>query len=320
MAEERAGEGLTASEKVREKPPGPLGGRRSDIVLHSAAIERETMIRLDAFLVRSYCHGFFRLDGGSMFGTVPKAIWAKLAPPDPDNRIRLAARSLVVEAGDRVVLVDAGPGDRWPEKLRRIYELEPLPPDRMALDPEKVTDVILSHLHFDHARGLFQAGPGNDGEPVLRFPNARVYVQAANYETARRPNIRERASYIAEDVKLLERTHLVLTSGSQEVLPGLWVHETHGHTRGHQWVELRTGGRSLAFPADMVPTACHLPLPYLMGYDMSAETLLTEKEAFLSRALAEDWIIAFAHDPDIEAGLLGKDDKGHYTLREAVAL
>jgi glyoxylase-like metal-dependent hydrolase (beta-lactamase superfamily II) len=277
-------------------------------------------MRFGPFEISVHNHGFLRLDGGAMFGTVPKTIWAKLSPPDDENRIRLAARSLVIRAGERVFMVDAGPGDRWTEKLRRIYDIRPAEGEGDGFRAGDVTDVVLTHLHFDHARGIFRARPGAEAETDLSYPRARVYVQAANYENARKPNVRERASYIAEDTKLLERTQLVLTSGSQEIYPGVWVHGTHGHTRGHQWVEVRAEGRSLAFPSDIVPTSRHLPLPYLMGYDICAETLLVEKKKLLDRAVAEGWIVVFGHDPEAVAARVTVDDKGHYAVGEAVAL
>jgi glyoxylase-like metal-dependent hydrolase (beta-lactamase superfamily II) len=277
-------------------------------------------MRFGSFDITTVNHGYFRLDGGAMFGTVPKAIWAKLAPPDEDNRIRLAARSLLVHTADRVVLVDAGMGDRWPDKLRRIYDIKPAADGGKGLDPASVTDVILTHLHFDHARGVFQARPGDEGEADLRYPGARIHVQAANYETAKTPNVRERASYIAEDTKRLERARLVLAAGSAEIAPGIRVHGTNGHTRGHQWVEVRADGRTIAFPSDIVPTSKHLPVPYLMGYDICAEALLVEKDALLRRAVEEDWILVFGHDPDVPAGRVGLDDKGHYALAEALDL
>ncbi len=276
-------------------------------------------MRFGTFDISVHNHGFFRLDGGAMFGTVPKAIWSKLAPPDDENRIRLAARSLLIRAGARVFMVDAGMGDRWTEKLRHIFDIQPQA-DGSGLDPASVTDIILTHLHFDHARGIFRARPGAEVEADLRYPEARVYVQAANYENAKKPNARERASYLAEDVKLLERTRLVLTTGSQEIYPGLWVHRGDGHTRGHQWVEVKGDGSSLAFPADIVPTSRHLPLPYLMGYDVSAETLLVEKDDLLNRAVAGGWILVFGHDPDVTAGRITRDEKGHYALGETLSL
>jgi len=277
-------------------------------------------MRFGPFDVSIHNHGFFRLDGGAMFGTVPKTIWSKLMPPDDDNRIRMAARSLIIRAEERVFMVDAGMGDRWTEKLRRIYDIQPGVDNDPGFDTDSVTDIILTHLHFDHARGIFRARPEAEGEVDLRYPQARVYVQAANYENARKPNARERASYLAEDVKLLERTPLVFTSGSQELYPGIWVHGTNGHTRGHQWVEVKNGDVSVAFPSDIVPTSRHLPLPYLMGYDVSAETLLGEKDELLNRAVAERWILVFGHDPDVPAGRITRDEKGHYTLEEEIAL
>ncbi|HSA95288.1 MAG TPA: MBL fold metallo-hydrolase [Acidobacteriota bacterium] len=277
-------------------------------------------MRSGPFDITSIMHGSFRLDGGAMFGTVPKVIWAKLAPPDEDNRILLAARSMLVRTADRVLLVDAGMGDRWADKLRRIYDIRPSEDDGAGLDPASVTDVILTHLHFDHARGVFRAGPTGGPETVLRYPAARIHLQEANYETAKAPNARERASYIAEDIQRLEGARLVLHSGSSEIAPGVWVHSTNGHTRGLQWVEVRADGRTFAFPSDIAPTSRHLPLPYLMGYDISAETLLVEKDGLLRRAVEEDWVLVFSHDPDVGAGHIGRDDKGHYALVEAISL
>ena len=277
-------------------------------------------MRFGPFDLSVVTHGFFRLDGGAMFGTVPRAIWSKLSPPDDDNRILLAARSLIVRAQDRVVMVDAGLGDRWPEKQRRIYDIRPAAGEGAGVDPGEITDVVLTHLHFDHARGIFRESPGAPGEVELRYPGASIHVQAANYENARKPNARERASYITEDVERLATARLILASGSQEILPGLWVHRGDGHTRGHQWVEVRSGGSSVAFPADIVPTSRHLPLPYLMGYDICAADLLQEKDGLLSRAVAKQWILVFGHDPDVPAGRITRDEKGHYALGEAVAL
>jgi glyoxylase-like metal-dependent hydrolase (beta-lactamase superfamily II) len=277
-------------------------------------------MRVGPFTVSAYIHGYFRLDGGAMFGTVPKTIWSGLAPPDADNRIRLAARSLVIRAGDRVFMIDAGMGDRWTDKMRRIYDIQLRPDDDPGLDPGSVTDIVLTHLHFDHAAGIFRRRAGTEGEADPRYPNARVYVQAANYDNAKRPNARERASYLQEDVRLLEKTRLILTSGSEEIHPGIWVHRSDGHTRGHQWVEVRGGEATVVFPSDIVPTSRHLPLAYLMGYDISAETLLEEKDALLSRAVAERWVVVFSHDPEVTAGRVTRNEKGHYALGETVAL
>jgi glyoxylase-like metal-dependent hydrolase (beta-lactamase superfamily II) len=265
-------------------------------------------------------NGFLHLDGGAMFGTVPKVMWEKWMRPDGENRIRLATRSLLVEAPGRVFLVDPGSGSSLPEKLSRNYGLEPLPDEADGFDPGRVTDVIISHLHFDHAAGLVGRASGPAGGTGLRFPRARVYVQAAHLENARRPNVRERASFLPETLAALEGSNLVLTQGSEEVYPGIWVHRSDGHTRGLQWVEVRDGGTAVAFPSDMIPFSHHLALPYTMGYDINAEKLLAEKEDFLARAVAGDWTVVFEHDPDVPAARLKKDARGRVSVSSPVDL
>jgi glyoxylase-like metal-dependent hydrolase (beta-lactamase superfamily II) len=277
------------------------------------------MINFGPFKLGLHNHGLLRLDGGAMFGTVPKALWAKLMRPDADNRISLATWSLLIKADDRLFMVDAGTGHSLPEKVARNYGVEPLPERDVGFDPGAVTDVIISHLHFDHAGGLFRRKPGPDGDIELCYPEARVYVQAAHLENARRPNIRERASFLRENLAALERSSLVLTEGAQEIYPGIWVHRSDGHTRGLQWVEVRAEGSAAAFPSDLIPFSHHVALPYTMGYDINVERLLVDKEDFLNRALAGDWVVVFEHDPDVPAARLKRDDKGRVSVREPVA-
>lgn len=277
------------------------------------------VLKLDRYVLSTHDFGGYRLDGGAMFGSVPKALWAGLIPPDPENRIRLATRSLVVRGGGRTLLLDVGCGDKWSEKLRRIYGVEP-DPRPGELDPDEVTDVVLTHLHFDHAGGLSRWADEERTAVVPRYRRARVHLQAANLETARRPNVRERASYLRENVAVLEQAPLELADGTREIAPGVRVHRSDGHTRGLQWIEVRDGGRVVVYPSDLVPTARHLPLPYAMGYDMAVETLLAEKDAFLRRAVEEDWIVVFVHDPEIPAATVRVDERGAYAVRDAVAL
>jgi len=272
------------------------------------------------FNISVHNHGFFRLDGGAMFGAVPKNVWSRQIPVDEENCIRLATRSLIIDAGERKFMVDVGNGDKWPDKLRRIYGIQNFPHRETGFDPEAITDIVLTHLHFDHAGGISRYKTGSSTELELCFPRARVYLQAENYENAKNPNPRERASYLKENVDILERANLELTRGSQEIYPGIWVHQRNGHTRGQQWLEVKNGVESIVFPADMVPTSRHLPLPYSMGYDISTETLLREKEDFLDRAVIHHWIVVFEHDPDIPAARVKIDEKGHYALQEIVAL
>ena len=272
------------------------------------------MMTLGPFTLSLHNHGFLRLDGGSMFGTVPKAIWSRVMAADAENRIALATRSLLIESGDRTILVDVGTGGHWPAKFRHIYAVEHLAPAEAGLDPKGITDIILTHLHFDHAGGIRLP----DGGPA--YPNALIHVQAANLETARRPNPRERASYPPEIIDALEGRKLHVTDGSEEIVPGVWVHRSDGHTRGLQWVEVRDGDQAVFYPSDMIPYSHHLSLPYTMGYDINAEKLLEEKAGFLARAAASGGPVIFEHDPAIPAAAVQQDAAGRYSAGPAFAV
>jgi len=278
------------------------------------------MLTLGRFRLSLVNHGFLRLDGGAMFGTVPKAMWERLMRPDGDNRIVLATWSLLIRAGDRLFMVDAGTGALWPEKLRRIYAVELCPEGKNGYDPAAVTDLIISHLHFDHGGGLFRRTPGSAEGIEPSFPRATVYIQSANLENLKHPNPRERASYLRDTLAVLEQSHLILTDGSQEIFPGIWVHRSNGHTRGLQWIEVRHGGTAVVFPSDMIPLSSHVTLPYMMSYDINVERLLVEKEDFLNRAVSGDWTVVFEHDPDVPAARLKFDDKGRVSIREPVSI
>jgi glyoxylase-like metal-dependent hydrolase (beta-lactamase superfamily II) len=277
-------------------------------------------MKFGRFRIFAHNHGFYRLDGGAMFGTVPKTIWSKLIPADEDNRILMATRSLLIDAGKRVFMVDAGNGDKWSEKQRRIYDFRNFDPRESGIEPDLVTDIVLTHLHFDHCGGLsrFREGHPEETEPV--YPKAKIYLQAGNYETARDPNRRERVSYLKDNVAFLDRSKVVLTDGSEEIHPGIWVHRQNGHTRGHQWVEVRSGSDSLVFTGDTVPMSHHLPVPYATGLDICVEKLLREKEKLLGRALARRWILVFPHDPDVVAATVRLDERIHYAVKDVVDL
>jgi glyoxylase-like metal-dependent hydrolase (beta-lactamase superfamily II) len=301
---------LSYQYNVRKNPPRATSRREPSI----------QRMNFGKFKISAPNLGLYRLDGGAMFGTVPKNIWSGLIAPDTENCIPLVTRALLIDAGERLFLADVGSGDKWPEKLRRIYAIRHFSPKETGIEPMAVTDIIISHLHFDHGGGISRYRSGSRTEVELCFPRARVYLQEDNYRTARNPNPRERASYLSDNVRVLNQANLRLTHGSQEIHPGLWVHQSNGHTRVLQWLEVRNGTESVVFPSDVIPTSRHLPLPFLMGYDMSAETLLLEKEDFLNRAVAGQWIVVFCHDPDVPAGRITVNDKGHFTLAEQVAL
>ncbi|MDR3688038.1 MAG: MBL fold metallo-hydrolase [Fimbriimonas sp.] len=272
-------------------------------------------MRVGRFQVRVHNHGFFRLDGGAMFGTVPKTLWARETPPDDDNRVLLATRSLIVEDGERTLLIDTGCGDKWSAKNRAIYGFDEGP----HLPVPGVTDLLLTHLHFDHAGGLSRYADSSQSlEPC--YPSATHYVSATNYENAKTPNVRERGSYLGENIDILERVKLHLIEDGDEVWPGLTVHRLDGHTHGLTWGKLTDGDATVAFPADLIPTSKHLPVPWVMGYDICAERSMQEKQEFLARAIEESWIVVFEHDPVVAAARLSLDERGRAVVEEPVDL
>lgn len=246
--------------------------------------------------------GFLRLDGGSMFGSVPKPLWSRLQPPDDRNRIRLAMRCLLLVGHDRVVLVDDGIGAKFAPKLADIYGIEPEPTlerslGALGLAAEDVTNVVLTHLHFDHAGGSTRA---DAGRLVPRLPRARYHVQRRNLENARNPNPRERASYLPENFEpLAEAGVLDVWEGPGAPWPGVEILTADGHTRGQQLVRVAGPEGALYFVADLVPTASHVRIPFVMGYDVAAIETMAEKRAVLERAAAERGWILLEHDPAV---------------------
>jgi glyoxylase-like metal-dependent hydrolase (beta-lactamase superfamily II) len=245
--------------------------------------------------------GFLWLDGGSMFGSVPKPLWSRSNPPDKRNRIRLAMRCLLLEGQGRRVLVDDGIGDKFPPKLVDIYRVEPDASTleqalaRHDLGVEDITDVVLTHLHFDHAGGSTRS---ENGRLVPRLPRARYFVQRRNWENASRPNARERASYLPENFQpLMDAGVLTLWDGPQHPWPGIELFLAEGHTRGQQLLRIAGPQGILYFVADMIPTATHVRIPYVMGYDVAALETMQEKAALLSRACDEGAWICLEHDP-----------------------
>ena len=262
----------------------------------------------------------FRLDGGAMFGSVPKTLWEKRIAPDAKNRIQLTCRVMIietqVETQNRKFLVDVGMGRKWSEKEQAIYEIEYLDPKPLHELIPDVTGIILTHLHFDHAGGVSYR---DEAGLHLSYPSAVHYLSERNWSHAQHPGVRERASYLKDNIEPLKNAKLVLTNDAEEVLPGISLHRSEGHTHGLQMVKVSgvtpSGTETLFYPADLIPTAHHIATPYVMGYDLCAETSMSEKDRYLSQAVAENWILVFEHDANTPASRVGKDDKGNFIAK-----
>lgn len=264
--------------------------------------------------------GGFRLDGGAMFGVVPKVLWNRVHPADELNRIDMVSRSLLLAGEGRVVLVNTGMGTNWSSKERSIYALAPeveLCRSLAALGyaPEQVTHVILTHLHFDHAGGsTVPAASGSDSPPEAvepAFPNAVYYLQREHLEWARHPSARDRASFRPEAWEpLVAAGQLELLDGPRELLPGVFLEVVHGHTPHQQLPRVSDGGSTLLFCSDLVPFASHVRVPWVMGYDLRPVDTVREKHDLLSRAAAEGWRLFLEHDPLYECCRVELTEKG----------
>ncbi len=280
-------------------------------------------MRIGPYELHAIETGRFALDGGAMFGVVPRPLWEKTNPPDGKNRITLAARALLLKGNGRTVLIDTGNGAKFNEKLTSIYRIEMAEYNlvsslaRHGVAPEDVTDVILTHLHFDHAGGATTLA---DGEAVPTFPHARYCVQREHWLAAQQPTDRDRASFFPEDfMPLHQRGVLDFTEGEGEILPGVRVAIVHGHTAALQCPLISDGRTSVLYCADLVPTTSHVPLPWIMAYDLRPLVTLEEKRRLLGRAVEEGWILFFEHDPALAAARLARTDKG-IVLGEPVAI
>lgn len=264
--------------------------------------------------------GIFGLDGGAMFGTVPKVLWEKSNPPDAKNRIPMEARALLLKSKTRNILIDCGNGgdfiakygDKLGTKFAEMYGLDSNGPSLLkslaahGIAPEQITDVILTHLHFDHAGG---GTTERAGKLVPTFAKARYHIQKANLETARKPNLRERASYYASNFEPLEAAGVlnILEGDTRDLLPGISTFVSHGHTQGQQIVQILDGKTSLLYCADVVPTSSHVRLAWVMGYDLEPLRLIEEKIRFLGAAADQNTYLYFEHDPYCDAASIARN-------------
>jgi glyoxylase-like metal-dependent hydrolase (beta-lactamase superfamily II) len=262
--------------------------------------------------------GHVYLDGGAMFGVIPKPLWEKRAPADARNRIRLAMNCLVIHAGGKRILVETGAGDKMNPKLRDIYALDgPFLIDGLrdrGLRPEDIDIVVNTHLHFDHCGGNTRV---QKDKVVPTFPNAKYLVQRLEFEHAMNPTERDRASYFQENFAPLQSAGVLsLPETDTELVPGVELIRVPGHTANMMCMKLTGGGKTAFFLADLVPMTAHLPLPWIMGYDLYPMTTLENKKRLLPQLIKEEWLALFAHDPKTPAAYL-RDRNGEWDAEPA---
>ncbi len=267
--------------------------------------------------------GIFHLDGGAMFGVIPKNLWGKAySMGDEFNRIPLEARLMLIRWDDKIVLVDTGNGSKLHPKIADRYGIDlsksavGLHLKQFNIQPEEVTDVLLTHLHFDHAGG---ATVFENKEIIPTFPNAKYFVQKEQYNWGINPSEKDRASYFPENyVPLKEMGMLELIDGDGEIYPGISMINVSGHTKSMQLTKVQDAGKSVLFCADLSPTAAHIPIPYVMGYDNEPLKTIEEKKIILPRAYEEGTILIYEHDAFRQASKIISNDKGFFAGEDVV--
>lgn len=272
-------------------------------------------MKIGNYELHSIQTGLFRLDGGAMFGVVPKPLWSKTNPADESNRIDMCMRSLLLISGDKKIIIDNGVGYKLSDKLNAIYGVDHSKytlEDELTkhnLKPADITDVILTHLHFDHAGGSTKIA--ENGEIELAFPNAVHHLQKKHWEWGQNPSERDKASFMPENYDMLQKKGVLkLYDGDSKFDDVISLHAVCGHTPFMQLVKVKDDENTLLFTADLFPMTSHIPLPYIMGYDLFPLTTLDEKKKFLPQIVKENWILFFEHDAFTETCRVQQTERG----------
>ena len=287
------------------------------------SLSKTTFGNFELFTIET---GDFTLDGGAMFGVVPKSLWSRRIKPDEKNQIPMTMRCLLIKSNQtgKVYLIDNGAGTKFNEKMAAIYQFDYSEKNlhgslkHHGFSPSDVTDIIFTHLHFDHCGGTTYFDECRNLKET--FPKANYHVHKDQWETATNPNAREISSFFPENINpIKESGRLHLVEDGFEFEDGLSFVRADGHTSGQMLPKIDAKNKTLVFAADLIPTQHHLPLPYVMGYDMRAEQTLIEKKAFLDEVLSNDWFLFLEHDAHQEVIRVGVDN-GKYGVAEHLSL
>jgi glyoxylase-like metal-dependent hydrolase (beta-lactamase superfamily II) len=272
------------------------------------------------FELTALSDGTYYLDGGAFFGVVPKVLWSKRLPSDEKNRVPTGLNSVLVRGGGKTVLIETGVGNKLSEKMIQIYGqpaklIEAL--NATGVSPEDIDIVINSHLHFDHC-GWNTIRSGDKFVPT--FPNAKYYAQEGEWKHAHEGQ-RDLVSYLHENYDpLVESGQMQLLKGNQEIAPGISVEVVPGHTRDMQAIIIRSGGKTACYISDLIPTSAHVEVNWVMGFDLYPLETIESRKRYYSRAIPENWLTMFTHDPNVPWSYLAKDERGKIVAKEAVAL
>ena len=265
----------------------------------------------------------FSLDGGAMFGIIPKPIWEREAPSDALNRIDMVTRSLLLCSDEKKILIDTGNGTKWEEKYRDIYNIDTSRYNienslaKYGFSADDITDTINTHLHFDHAGGNTKI---DDGSIVPTFPNAKYWVTKEHWELANHPSQKDSGSFIEHDWKVLAENGMIETvNGNEPFIKGIDSYITQGHTAGLLHPMISDGTKTLFYGADIFPLAAHISIPWVMAYDVQPVVTMKEKEILLPKMQDEEWILFLEHDPKIQACTVHQDGK-HFKMNESVLI
>ena len=265
----------------------------------------------------------FGLDGGAMFGIIPKPVWEKKVPADELNRVNMVTRSLLLVSDEKKILIDTGNGTKWEEKYKKIYDINTDQYNiekslgKYGFSSEQITDVICTHMHFDHIGGNTKI---KSGEVVPTFPNAKYWISEENWKLANHPSQKDAGSFIEHDWKVLAENQMIeIIDGREPFIEGIETFVTHGHTPGLLHPIVSDGSNKLFYGADIFPMVAHIPIPWVMAYDVQPVVTMEEKQKLLQKMEREDWILFFEHDPHIQACSVHKDGK-HYKLNKKIKI